>query len=72
MINIKLFQVLSASGGQIIAVQNPALSLSGAFPVGRGSPPVATTGARNLSSSPTLPPSSPAPLKQEPSSPPRD
>jgi len=64
--------VLSASGGQIIAVQNPALSLSGAFPVGRGSPPVATTGARNLSASPTLPPSSPAPLKQEPSSPPRD
>ena len=38
------FQVLSASGGQIIAVQNPALSLSGAFSaaassVGRGSPP---------------------------------
>merc|ERR1719400_1789220 len=62
--------VLSASGGQIIAVQNPALSLSGAFPVGRGSPPV-QTGPRNLSSSPTLPPSSPA-LKQEPSSPPRD
>ena len=27
-----LLQVLSASGGQIIAVQNPALSLSGAFP----------------------------------------
>ena len=65
------FQVLSASGGQIIAVQNPALSLSGAFPVGRGSPPV-QTGPRNLSSSPTLlPPTSPA-LKQEPSSPPRD
>jgi len=62
--------VLSASGGQIIAVQNPALSLSGAFPVGRGSPPV-QTGPRNLSSSPTLPPGSPA-LKQEPSSPPRD
>ena len=27
----ELFQVLSASGGQIIAVQNPALSLSGAL-----------------------------------------
>ena len=27
----KYFQVLSASGGQIIAVQNPALSLSGAL-----------------------------------------
>ena len=27
------FQVLSASGGQIIAVQNPALSMSGALPM---------------------------------------
>jgi len=68
--------VLSASGGQIIAVQNPALSLSGAFP-GRGSPPASTnpptsmTGvllsSRNLSSSPSsrLSPN----LKQEPGSP---
>lgn len=68
--------VLSASGGQIIAVQNPALTLSGAFP-GRGSPPSANlpptsmTGillaSRNLSASPSR--MSPN-LKQEPSSPP--
>ena len=72
-------QVLSASGGQIIAVQNPALSLSGAFP-GRGSPPAAShhppptsmtgillSASRNLSASPSR--MSPN-LKQEPSSPP--
>jgi len=72
--------VLSASGGQIIAVQNPALSLSGAFQ-GRGSPPAAShhppatsmTGIL-LSASRNLSASSPARmspnLKQEPSSPP--
>jgi len=70
--------VLSASGGQIIAVQNPALSLSGAFPGGRGSPPSnshppPTTmsgiilGSRPVPSSPSR--TSPN-LKQEPSSPP--
>jgi len=68
--------VLSASGGQIIAVQNPALSLSGAFPAGRGSPPAnpAPTsmsglilGSRAVPSSPSR--TSPS-LKQEPSSPP--
>jgi len=66
--------VLSASGGQIIAVQNPALSLSGAFPVGRGSPPSrehpGLTGLPRSSGSPSFP-HSPG-LKQEPSSPPRD
>jgi len=36
--------VLSASGGQIIAVQNPALSLSGAFPTrGGASPPTSSS-----------------------------
>lgn len=65
--------VLSASGGQIIAVQNPALSLSGAFPPGRGSPPSARA---ELHSHPRPPRSpgdrrSPA-LKQEPGSPPRE
>lgn len=77
--------VLSASErGGIIAVQNPALSLSGAFP-GRGSPPgtvipaphhtpgpttmVGILAARNLSSSSSPSRLSPG-LKQEPSSPP--
>merc|ERR1712106_479006 len=68
--------VLSASGGQIIAVQNPALSLSGAFPGGRGSPPShppptsmsgLILGSRPVPSSPSR--TSPS-LKQEPSSPP--
>jgi len=70
--------VLSASGGQIIAVQNPALSLSGAFPGGRGSPPSNShppptsmsgliLGSRPVPSSPSR--TSPN-LKQEPSSPP--
>jgi len=70
--------VLSASGGQIIAVQNPALSLSGAFPGGRGSPPSNNhppptsmsgliLGSRPVPSSPSR--TSPN-LKQEPSSPP--
>eukprot|EP00092_Neocalanus_flemingeri_P013613 GFUD01014682.1.p1 GENE.GFUD01014682.1~~GFUD01014682.1.p1 ORF type:complete len:670 (-),score=123.63 GFUD01014682.1:1820-3829(-) len=71
-------KVLSASGGQIIAVQNPALSLSGAFPGGRGSPPSNShppptsmsgliLGSRPVPSSPSR--TSPN-LKQEPSSPP--
>lgn len=68
--------VLSASGGQIIAVQNPALSLSGAFPGGRGSPPShppptsmsgLILGSRPVPCSPSR--TSPN-LKQEPSSPP--
>jgi len=68
--------VLSASGGQIIAVQNPALSLSGAFPGGRASPPShppptsmsgLILGSRPVPSSPSR--TSPS-LKQEPSSPP--
>jgi len=69
-------KVISASGGQIIAVQNPALSMSGAFPGGRGSPPARidshgyTMTARHHPSSPANP-ASPA-LKQEPSSPARE
>ena len=75
-------QVLSASGGQIIAVQNPALSLSGAFP-GRGSPPTssgplppATTSmtgillaSRSLQAPAPGQRMSPSNLKQEPGSP---
>ncbi len=80
------FQVLSASGGHIIAVQNPALSLSGAFStassVGRGSPPttVQSSSASGLhmglrGTPPRHHTSSPAAgtnltFKQEPSSPP--
>ena len=75
-------QVLSASGGQIIAVQNPALSLSGAFQ-GRGSPPsssghppptsmtgILLSASRNLSASASSPARMSPNLKQEPSSPP--
>jgi len=71
--------VLSASGGQIIAVQNPALSLSGAFP-GRGSPPASAappptsmTGillaSRSLQNPSPGQRMSPSNLKQEPGSP---
>merc|ERR1719443_2511251 len=74
--------VLSASGGQIIAVQNPALSLSGAFP-GRGSPPTSAgpghppassmTGillaSRSLQAPSPGQRMSPSNLKQEPASP---
>jgi len=69
--------VLSASGGQIIAVQNPALSLSGAFPGGHSSPPShppPTSMSGLILGSRTTMPSSPSrtspSLKQEPSSPP--
>merc|ERR1719443_1189998 len=68
--------VLSASGGQIIAVQNPALSLSGAFPGGHSSPPShppPTSMSGLILGSRTTMPSSPSrtspSLKQEPSSP---
>jgi len=70
-------KVLSASGGQIIAVQNPALSLSGAFPGGHSSPPShppPTSMSGLILGSRTTMPSSPSrtspSLKQEPSSPP--
>ena len=79
---LSLPQVLSASGGQIIAVQNPALSLSGAFQ-GRGSPPsssghppptsmtgILLSASRNLSAASPSPARMSPNLKQEPSSPP--
>jgi len=64
-------KIISASGNQIIAVQNPALTLSGAFPNNsRGvSPPTSTTPTRSgILVRPSLS-GSPSSLKQEPSSP---
>jgi len=65
-------KIISASGNQIIAVQNPALSLSGAFPPNsRGcSPPTSTTptSMSGILSRPSLS-GSPSSLKQEPNSP---
>jgi len=64
--------VLSASGGQIIAVQNPALSLSGAFSsAGRNSPPTSVLQPGGGALLRGTPPNIHSPgLKQEPSSPP--
>ena len=75
--------VLSASGGQIIAVQNPALSLSAAFPPprgaahtvvtlssGQGSPiTLMTSGGGRSGRLPASTPPGMCAMKQEPSSP---